>query len=109
MDIKGSSSIPNRTDNVIYVSRNHEKDKLREDGDLTDEQDDEMYDTQIVVKKQRDTGWLGSFYLKFDPRRFSYGAIGRNNHVQEQREAGEQKIKYRMESKPAKYQQKDLV
>jgi twinkle protein len=72
MDVKGSSLIPNNADNIVAVCRNTEKDKLRKDGQLTPYQAATMYDTEIRVEKQRETGWEGRFLLKFDAATFGY-------------------------------------
>jgi twinkle protein len=70
--IKGSSLLVNNADNVLLVCRNPEKEKLRKASKLTDEQDKNMHDTEVIVEKQRETGWLHTFKLKFDPLRYSY-------------------------------------
>jgi len=70
--IKGSSLIVNNADNVLLVCRNPEKEKLRKNGKLTEEEDRNTHDAEIIVEKQRDTGWTGIFKLKFDPRRYTY-------------------------------------
>jgi len=75
LDIKGSSLIPNNADNIVFVIRNFEKERLRADGKLSDLEAYEMHDTEIMVDKQRETGWCGSFYLRFDPQYFAYSAI----------------------------------
>jgi twinkle protein len=68
MDIKGSSDIPNNADNVVAVCRNMEKmDKLR-DPSTTASQLAAMWDTEIRVEKQRESGWAGAFQLRFDIR-----------------------------------------
>lgn len=72
MDVKGSSLIPNNADNIVAVCRNYEKDKLRKDGKLTPEQNKALYDAEIRVEKQRETGWEGRFLLRFDPETFCY-------------------------------------
>lgn len=70
--IKGSSLLVNNADNVLLVGRNPEKEKLRRNGKLTDEEDKNTHDAEIIVEKQRETGWTGIFKLKFDPHRYSY-------------------------------------
>jgi twinkle protein len=62
LDVKGNSTISNNADNIVFVIRNRTK---QEQG----------YDAEIEVKKQRETGWEGSFFLKFDHRHFAYSAI----------------------------------
>jgi twinkle protein len=66
-DVKGNSSIENNVDNIAIVRRNHDKQSF----------DD--YDTEIEIKKQRETGWLGSFYLRFDHRHFAYSSVKEDN------------------------------
>ena len=73
--IKGSSLLVNNADNVLLVCRNPEKEKLRKSEKLTNEQDATMHDTEIIVEKQRETGWTGMFKLKFDPIRYTYKAL----------------------------------
>jgi len=48
---------------------------LRKEGVLTPKQNRELYDTEIRVEKQRETGWEGRFLLKFDPATFCYYAF----------------------------------
>lgn len=76
MDVKGSSLIPNNADNIVAVCRNPEKDRLRKDGKLTPALAFSMYDAEIRVEKQRETGWEGRFLLRFDPITFSYSPFG---------------------------------
>lgn len=61
--VKGSSAIENSVDNVAFIIRNRLK------------KDHSDYDSEIKVTKQRELGWEGSFYLRFDPRHFAYSAI----------------------------------
>lgn len=71
MDIKGSSLIPNNADNIVAVVRNMEKNELMRQNpnnpDLSS-----MPDAEIMVEKQRHSGWCGSFPLKFNPKNFSF-------------------------------------
>lgn len=62
LDVKGNSAISNNADNVVFVIRNRNKSK-------------QEHDTEIRVTKQRETGFEGSYYLKFDHRHFAYSAI----------------------------------
>lgn len=71
MDIKGSSLIPNGVDNILTVCRNMEKADAAKEGELTDEQKDD-YDTEIRIEKQKESGWMGSFFLKFDTKNYRY-------------------------------------
>lgn len=70
--IKGSSLLVNNADNVLLVCRNPDKEKLRKANKLSDEQDKNMHDTEVIVEKQRETGWLHTFKLKFNPSRYSF-------------------------------------
>lgn len=71
--IKGSSLLVNNADNVLIVSKNPEREKMRKAGKaLSCEQDKAMHDAEIIVEKQRETGWLYNFKLKFHPIRYSY-------------------------------------
>lgn len=70
--IKGSSLLVNNADNVLLISRNPTKEKLRRNGNLTEEEDKNTHDAELIVEKQRETGWTGMFKLKFDPRRYTY-------------------------------------
>lgn len=68
MDIKGSSDIPNNADNVIAVCRNMDKMNLLRDPATKKETLAAMWDTEIRVEKQRESGWAGAFQLRFDIR-----------------------------------------
>lgn len=70
--VKGSSLIVNNADNVLLVCRNPEKEKARKKGALTPEQDALMHDTEVIVEKHRETGWLHTFKLRFNPHRYTY-------------------------------------
>lgn len=71
LDIKGSSVIANGVDNIIAVCRNNEKSEAAKEGELTPEQKEE-YDTEIRIEKQKESGWLGAFFLRFNPRTFVF-------------------------------------
>jgi len=71
-DVKGSSLIINQAMNVVAITRNHKKDLMRKEGTLTPMQEMEMHDTEITVEKQRASGWVGSYLLKFNPRDYTY-------------------------------------
>lgn len=77
LDLKGSSLQANNADQIVAVIRNHEKMELMKEGrDLT-EDERKMHDTEIVVDKQRDNGWVGSFFFKFDRRDFTFTPCSR--------------------------------
>jgi len=56
---------------MVVVSRNPKKDAMRKAGKPISEWGD-MHDTEITVEKQRDSGWEGTFFLKFDVRTYCY-------------------------------------
>ena len=66
MDIKGSSMLANNADNIVTMRRNTAKRDLIESGMMTPEKDAAMHDAEFTVEKQRETGWEGSFKLKFN-------------------------------------------
>lgn len=72
LDIKGSSLIMNNCDNLIVVHKNMEKEKIRRERQLTDEEDRRMYDAEIVSEKQRDRGWHGRVLLRFCNKTFTF-------------------------------------
>jgi twinkle protein len=80
--IKGSSLMVNNADNVLLVLRNPEKEKKRKAGKLTSEEERSMHDTEIIVEKQRETGWLGMFKLNFDSARFRFTEFDSNKVIQ---------------------------
>jgi twinkle protein len=71
-DIKGSSLIGNNADNIVGIARNQEKWDMEKSGEGDPEVMGAMHDTEITVEKQRESGWTGTFYLDFDPRRLTY-------------------------------------
>jgi twinkle protein len=62
-DVKGSSQIPNNADNILIITRNENK-QTRDD-----------YDTKIELVKQRDSGWHGTWQLKFNPVHYTYASL----------------------------------
>ena len=71
MDIKGSSLLVNNCDNAVVVTRNKEKDDILKERELTD-QEHKMHDTEVTVEKQRESGWVGTFYLKFNRHDYTF-------------------------------------
>lgn len=71
-NIKGSSLLVNNADNVLLILRNPKKEKLRKAGQLTKEDEKTMHDSEVIVEKQRETGWTGLYRLRFDPYRYMY-------------------------------------
>ncbi len=76
-DIKGSSLLTNNADNIAMILRNGAKEKLRISGKLSATQEAEMHDAEVVVEKQRETGWLWSYFLKFSPRHYAFSILKR--------------------------------
>jgi twinkle protein len=74
-DVKGSSLLINNADNALLIVQNHEKILAKKKGKLTDAQE-AMYDTEIIVEKQRDTGWVGSVRLEFNPQSLKFKKHG---------------------------------
>lgn len=71
VDIKGSGVLKDCADNAVAICRNLEKMEASMEGELTPEMR-AQYDTEIRVYKQKESGWIGAFYLKFDNRGFTY-------------------------------------
>lgn len=71
-DLKGASLIANNADNIISVMRNHEKAEAMKSGCELTEDERKMHDTEVTVDKQRDSGWVGSFFFMFDRRDFTF-------------------------------------
>lgn len=73
-DVKGSSLLINNPDNVIILRRNPKKEELRKKvgGRLTLEQERSMHDLEVIVEKQRESGWTGMFKLNYDKVRKAY-------------------------------------
>lgn len=74
-DIKGSVLLGQNADNILTVVRNMEKKKLIEEKKLTPYQDESMWDNMVIVDKQRETGWLGRFKLRFNPRTYRFTSM----------------------------------
>jgi len=80
--IKGSSLMANNADNVLLILRNPEKEKKRKAGKLTREEERSMHDSEIIVEKQRETGWLGMIKLDFDSAKLRFTAFDANKAIQ---------------------------
>jgi twinkle protein len=72
--VKGSSLMVNNADNVLLVLRNPEKEKRRKAGKLTSEDERSMHDSEVIVEKQRETGWMGVIRMDFDSQKLRYSA-----------------------------------
>lgn len=75
LSIKGSSLLANNADNIVSVNRNAAKDKLRKENKLEPKDAANMFDAEIVVEKQRESGWVGNYLLRFDPLRYAYSKM----------------------------------
>jgi twinkle protein len=69
--VKGSSLLVNGADNVILLRRNPEKKNEK----MNDEQKKALHDVEIIVEKQRETGWTGTIKLNYDPHRRAYSKV----------------------------------
>lgn len=65
-DYKGSGSITDQVDNVISVWRNKPKERKREEGKLTDDDDIKEPDALLICDKQRNGEWEGTIGLWYD-------------------------------------------
>lgn len=76
MDIKGSTLLMNNADNIVVVTKNPEKEVLEKAADQGEELPEfyhKMHDTEVTIEKQRETGWIGTFYLKFNRFDLTFG------------------------------------
>jgi len=71
-DLKGSSLLANNCDTIVTIIRNQEKAEILKEGRTLDDDERKMHDTEILIDKQRDNGWVGSFFFHFDRRDFSF-------------------------------------
>jgi replicative DNA helicase len=69
--VKGSSLLVNGVDNILLLQRN--MDKMR--GEYTKEQRDKMHDVEIIVEKQRATGWTDAIKLKYHPAKRTFSKM----------------------------------
>jgi len=65
MEVKGASVIINRADGLVVVHRNPDKIKQLEEGRSYEELQD-VFDTIVFCRKDRETGWRGKVELFFD-------------------------------------------
>lgn len=63
---KGSSAIVDQVDNAILIQRNRVKEKKREEGTLSYQEDADSGDTIMQVVKQRNGDWEGRIHLWFN-------------------------------------------
>ncbi|MEY3120684.1 MAG: hypothetical protein RL548_1041, partial [Bacteroidota bacterium] len=67
-NIMGSSHIRNLCDNIICVWRNRSKERLREEGKISEAELKIIPDCKVFVQKQRNAQWEGSFNFWFDQK-----------------------------------------
>lgn len=72
--VKGSSALIDNPDNVVILMRNKAKDDAFKAGKGM-EALDAMHDTEVIVEKQRQSGWVGSYKLKYHKKSFSFSAM----------------------------------
>jgi twinkle protein len=65
-DLKGSGAISDQPDNIVLVWRNKPKERKREEGKLTPEEDARDPDAILIWDKQRNGEWEGRIGLWFD-------------------------------------------
>lgn len=66
VDLKGSSLLRNKCDNIISVIRNVRKERDLEDGSIDKEAADKLWDTEVCVEKDREQGQFKKFRFKYD-------------------------------------------
>jgi len=71
-NIMGSSHIRNLCDNIICVWRNRSKERLKEEGKVSDDELKIIPDCKVFVQKQRNAQWEGNFNFYFDQKGLRY-------------------------------------
>jgi twinkle protein len=71
-NIMGSSHIRNLCDNIICVWRNRSKERLKEEGKVSDAELKIIPDCKVFVQKQRNAQWEGNFNFWFDQKGLRY-------------------------------------
>jgi len=71
-NIMGSSHIRNLCDNIICVWRNRSKERLKEEGKVSDAELKIIPDCKVFVQKQRNAQWEGSFNFWFNSNALTY-------------------------------------
>lgn len=66
VDLKGSSLLRNKCDNIVSVIRNVKKERGVEDGSIEPEAAQGMWDTEVSVEKDREQGQFKKFRFKYD-------------------------------------------
>jgi twinkle protein len=71
-NIMGSSHIRNLCDNIICVWRNRSKERLREEGKISEAELKIIPDCKVFVQKQRNAQWEGNFNFYYDQKGLRY-------------------------------------
>jgi twinkle protein len=71
-NIMGSSHIRNLCDNIICVWRNRSKERLKEEGKVSDAELKIIPDAKVFIQKQRNAQWEGNFNFYFDQKGLKY-------------------------------------
>jgi twinkle protein len=71
-NIMGSSHIRNLCDNIICVWRNRSKERLKEEGKVSDAELKIIPDAKVFIQKQRNAQWEGNFNFYFDQKGLRY-------------------------------------
>lgn len=95
-DVKGSSLIANGVDNVVAVCRNMEKADLSKERELTDDEAND-YDTEIRVEKQKESGWMGSFFYRFNRQTYNFKPCQKRIKPKEEKPRYEKKPRSRFQ------------
>ena len=71
-DLMGSSHIRNLCDNIICVWRNRSKERLREEGKISESELKIIPDCKVFIQKQRNAQWEGNFNFYYDQKGLRY-------------------------------------
>jgi twinkle protein len=71
-NIMGSSHIRNLCDNIICVWRNRSKERLREEGKISEAELKIIPDCKVFIQKQRNAQWEGNFNFYYDQKGLRY-------------------------------------
>lgn len=70
--LRGSTALSDQASNIITIQRNLEKERKRQENNLTDDEDHQMGDVLIRLEKNRNGDWQGSQQLWFCPESTAY-------------------------------------
>ena len=70
--LRGSAAVADQAANIITIQRNLEKERKRQEGRLSPEEDAAEFDVQMSLEKNRNGDWQGAQPLWFDPRSTAY-------------------------------------